>query len=99
MNTTNEALISVFSEDDLRILITAVSGYMTMKRKYKRSTEIESGVFNKVVEAWNTARELNCIETGEPFIGDGRKNKMWIPNEWNGMGIAEYKMMEALDMA
>ena len=84
MNINTEKLVSVFNQDELNALMIAVSGYMSMKRKGNRSTEIERVVFNKVVEALLVSNELNAVEVDRVPAG-GR------------MGTAEYKLAEAAE--
>lgn len=86
MQDNTEKLVSVFNQDELAALMTAVAGYMTMKRKQNRSTEIERVVFNKVVDALLVSNQLNAVEVDRVPAG-GR------------MGVAEYKMEEALGHA
>jgi hypothetical protein len=86
MNQNTQQLVQIFNQDELNTLMIAVSGYMSMKRKGNRSTEIERVVFNKVVDALLVSNELNAVEVDRVPAG-GR------------MGVGEYKMAEAMDMA
>jgi hypothetical protein len=60
MNQNTEKLVSVFSQDELSSLMTAMAGYVASKRKYGRSTGVETVVFNKVVEALLVSNYLNA---------------------------------------
>ena len=86
MNTTemNEKLVSVFTQDELAALMTAMAGYVNIKRKQGRSTGIECVVFNKVTDALLLSNYLNAevIDTK--------------PNANAPMGSAAYKAYEAM---
>jgi hypothetical protein len=86
MNTTemNEKLVSVFTQDELAALMTAMAGYVNIKRKQGRSTGIECVVFNKVTDALLLSNYLNAevIDTK--------------PNSNAPMGSAAYKAYEAM---
>jgi hypothetical protein len=86
MNQTSEKLVSIFSQTELVTLMTAVGGYMNTKRKMGKSVESETQTFNKVLEALLLSNELNAVEVDRVSAG-GR------------MGVAEYKMAEAMEMA
>jgi hypothetical protein len=86
MNQTSEKLVSIFSQTELVTLMTAVGGYMNTKRKMGKSVESETQTFNKVLEALLLSNELNAVEVDRVPAG-GR------------MGVAEYKMVEAMEMA
>jgi hypothetical protein len=86
MNQTSEKLVSIFSQTELVTLMTAVGGYMNTKRKMGKSVESETQTFNKVLEALLLSNELNMVEIDRVPAG-GR------------MGVAEYKMAEAMEMA
>jgi hypothetical protein len=86
MNQTSEKLVSIFSQTELVTLMTAVGGYMNTKRKMGKSVESETQTFNKVLEALLLSNELNAVEVDRVPAG-GR------------MGVAEYKMAEAMEMA
>jgi len=60
MNQNTEKLVSVFNQDELSSLMTAMAGYVASKRKYGRSTGVETVVFNKVVEALLVSNYLNA---------------------------------------
>ena len=76
----SEKLVSVFNQDELAALMTAMAGYINVKRKQGRSTGIESVVFNKVTDALLLSNYMNATVVER---GNGR------------MGVAEYKMSEA----
>jgi hypothetical protein len=86
MNQTSEKLVSIFSQTELVTLMTAVGGYMNTKRKMGKSVDSETQTFNKVLEALLLSNELNMVEIDRVPAG-GR------------MGVAEYKMAEAMEMA
>ena len=86
MNQTSEKLVSIFSQTELVTLMTAVGGYMNTKRKMGKSVESETQTFNKVLDALLLSNELNMVEIDRVPTG-GR------------MGVAEYKMVEAMEMA
>lgn len=82
MNITTEKLVSVFSQDELSAMMTAMAGYINTKNKQKRSTGIETLVFNKVVDALLASNYLNAVEVK--------------PDPTAPMGSAEYKAYEAM---
>jgi len=86
MNINTEKLVSVFSQDELSAMMTAVAGYVNTKRKQGRSTGVEVQAFNKIVDALLVSNYLNAVEVDRVPAG-GR------------MGTAEYKMAEAMEMA
>jgi hypothetical protein len=86
MNQTSEKLVSIFSQTELVTLMTAVGGYMNTKRKMGKSVESETQTFNKVLEALLLSNELNAVEVDRVPAG-------------GKMGVAEYKMAEAMEMA
>jgi len=86
MNQYTEKLVSVFSQDELSAMMTAVAGYMNTKRKQGRSTGVEVQAFNKIVDALLVSNYLNAVEVDRVPAG-GR------------MGVAEYKMAEAMELA
>ena len=86
MNNNTQKLVSVFSQDELSAMMTAVAGYMNTKRKQGRSTGAEVQAFNKIVDALLVSNYLNAVEVDRVTAG-GR------------MGVAEYKMAEAMEMA
>ena len=86
MNSTTQKLVSVFSQDELSAMMTAVAGYVNTKRKQGRSTGVEVQAFNKIVDALLVSNYLNAVEVDRVPAG-GR------------VGVAEYKMAEAMEMA
>ncbi len=80
MNQYTEKLVSVFNQDELAALMTAMGGYINTKNKQKRATGIETVVFNKVVDALLVSNYMNAVEV--------------VPKAGR-MGVAEYKMSEA----
>jgi hypothetical protein len=86
MNTKeiNEKLVSVFTQDELASLMTAMAGYVNTKRKQGRSTGIECVVFNKVCDALLLSNELNAV------VIDTK------PDSNAPMGSAAYKAYEAM---
>ena len=80
MNQTTEKLVSIFNQDELAALMTAMAGYVNTKRKQGRSTGVETVVFNKVVEALLVSNYLNAEE---------------ITPKAGRVGVAEYKLAEA----
>ena len=86
MNNNTEKLVSVFSQDELSAMMTAVAGYVNTKRKQGRSTGTEVQAFNKIVDALLVSNYLNAVEVDRVPAG-GR------------VGVVEYKMAEAMEMA
>jgi hypothetical protein len=84
MNSNTEKLVSVFTQDELAALMTAMGGYINMKNKQKRSTGVDVVAFNKIVEALLVANYLNAevIEVK--------------PDANAPMGSAAYKAYEAM---
>ena len=80
MNQTTEKLVSIFNQDELAALMTAMAGYINTKSKQKRATGIETVVFNKVVDALLVSNYMNAVEV--------------VPKAGR-IGVAEYKMSEA----
>jgi hypothetical protein len=80
MNQTTEKLVSIFNQDELAALMTAMGGYINTKNKQKRATGIETVVFNKVVDALLVSNYMNAEEV-TPKAGR--------------VGVAEYKLAEA----
>ena len=84
MNKTTQKLVSVFSQDELSAMMTAVAGYVNTKRKQGRSTAIETLAFNKIVDALLFSNELNSVE---------------IPTRTSGrIGVAEGKLLLAYEL-
>jgi hypothetical protein len=82
MNKTTQKLVSVFNQDELSALMTAVGGYVNTKRKQGRSTVIETLAFNKIVEALLVSNYLNAeeveVKSGRIGVAEG---KLLIANE------------------
>ena len=84
MNNNTEKLVSVFSQDELSAMMTAVAGYVNTKRKQGRSTGVEVQAFNKIVDALLVSNYLNAVEVEVK------------PNPNAPMGSAAYKAYEAM---
>jgi hypothetical protein len=84
MNQNTEKLVSVFNQDELASLMTAMAGYVNTKRKHGRSTGIETVVFNKIVDALLVSNYMNAVEVEVK------------PNANAPMGTAAYKAWEAM---
>ena len=84
MNQYTEKLVSVFSQDELSAMMTAVAGYVNTKRKQGRSTGVEVQAFNKIVDALLVSNYLNAVEVEVK------------PNANAPMGSAAYKAYEAM---
>lgn len=80
VSNTSQKLVALFNQDELASMMTSMAGYINSKRKQKRSTGIETQLFNKIVDALLLSNELNAVEL-EPSAGP--------------MGCAEYKISEA----
>jgi len=80
MNINTEKLVSVFTQDELASLMTAMGGYINTKNKQRRSTGVEVVAFNKIVDALLVSNYLNAEEV-TPKAGR--------------VGVAEYKLAEA----
>jgi hypothetical protein len=80
VSKTTTQLISLFNQDELAAMMTSMAGYINVKNKQKRSTGIETQLFNKIVDALLLSNELNAVEL-KPSAGP--------------MGCAEYKISEA----
>ena len=83
-NQMNEKLVSVFNQDELSALMTAMAGYINIKNKQKRPTGVETVLFNKIVDALLLSNYMNAevIDTK--------------PNSNAPMGSAAYKAYEAM---
>jgi hypothetical protein len=81
MNQTTEKLVSIFTQNELSALMTAMGGYINTKNKQKRPTGVETVLFNKIVDALLVCNYMNAVEM--------------VNNKTNRMGAAEYKMSEA----
>ncbi len=84
INQTTEKLVSIFNQDELSALMTAMAGYINTKNKQKRATGIETVVFNKVVDALLVSNYMNAEEIEVK------------PNANAPMGSAAYKAWEAM---
>ena len=80
MNSNTEKLVSVFSQDELSAMMTAMGGYINTKNKQKRSTGTEVVLFTKIIDALLVSNYLNAVEVE---VKPGR------------VGVAEYKLAEA----
>ena len=82
MNQTTQKLVSVFNQDELSAIMTAIGGYVNTKRKQGRSTAIETLAFNKIVEALLVSNYLNAeeveVKTDRIGVAEG---KLLIANE------------------
>ena len=78
--SNTEKLVGVFTQDELSALMTAMAGYINVKNKQKRSTGVETVLFNKIVDALLVSNYLNAEEV-TPKAGR--------------VGVAEYKLAEA----
>ncbi len=82
MNKTTQKLVSVFNQDELSSIMTAIAGYVNTKRKQGRSTAIETLAFNKIVDALLVSNYLNAeeveVKTGRIGVAEG---KLLIANE------------------
>ena len=67
MNQTTEKLVSIFTQNELSALMTAMGGYINTKNKQKRPTGVETVLFNKIVDALLLSNELNAIFLPEEF--------------------------------
>ena len=84
MNNNTQKLVSVFSQDELSAMMTAVAGYVNTKRKQGRSTGVEVQAFNKIVDALLVSNYMNAEEIEVK------------PNANAPMGSAAYKAYEAM---
>jgi hypothetical protein len=84
INQTTEKLVSIFNQDELSALMTAMGGYINTKNKQRRSTGIEVVAFNKIVDALLVANYMNAEEIEVK------------PNANAPMGSAAYKAWEAM---
>ena len=62
MTINTEKLVSVFTQDELSSLMTAMGGYINTKSKQRRSTGVEVVAFNKIVDALLASNYLNAVE-------------------------------------
>lgn len=86
MNQNTEKLVSVFNQDELAEIMTALAGYSNTKRKQGRFTGHTVQAFNKIVDALLVSNYMNAVEVDRVPAG-------------GTMGTAEYKMQEALGHA
>lgn len=84
MSINTEKLVSVFSQDELSEIMTALAGYSNSKRKQNRFTGHTVQAFNKIVDALLVSNYMNAVEV---------KVK---PDPNARMGTAEYKAYEAM---
>jgi hypothetical protein len=84
MTINTEKLVSVFTQDELSSLMTAMAGYINVKNKQKRSTGVEVVAFNKIVDALLASNYLNAVEVDVK------------PDSRAPMGTAAYKAWEAM---
>jgi hypothetical protein len=82
MNQNTQRLVSVFNQDELAEIMTALAGYVNIKRKQGRNTGTTVQAFNKITDALLASNYMNAVEVDRVPAG-GR------------MGTAEYKMAEA----
>lgn len=82
MNQNTQKLVSVFNQDELAEIMTALAGYVNIKRKQGRSTGITIQAFNKITDALLVSNYMNAVEIK--------------PNANAPMGSAEYKAYEAM---
>jgi hypothetical protein len=79
-NQINEKLVSVFNQNELAGIMTAMAGYINTKRKQGRSTGVETQAFNKIVDALLLSNYMNAVE---------------VEDRGGRVGVAEYKLAEA----
>ena len=84
MNQTTEKLVSIFTQNELSALMTAMGGYINTKNKQKRPTGVETVLFNKIVDALLVSNYMNAVEVEVK------------PNANAPMGTAAYKAWEAM---
>ena len=84
MNQNTQKLVSVFNQDELAEIMTALAGYVNIKRKQGRNTGITVQAFNKITDALLVSNYMNAEEI---------KVK---PNANAPMGSAAYKAYEAM---
>ena len=84
MNSNTQKLVSIFTQDELSALMTAMGGYINTKSKQRRSTGIEVVAFNKIVDALLVGNYLNAVEVEVK------------PDANAPMGSAAYKAYEAM---
>jgi hypothetical protein len=80
----NEKLVSVFNQDELAEIMTALAGYVNVKRKQGRSTGTTVQAFNKITDALLLSNYMNAEE-------------IEVKADANApMGSAAYKAYEAM---
>ena len=84
MNQTTQKLVSVFNQDELAEIMTALAGYHNTKRKQGRNTSITTQAFNKITDALLVSNYMNAEEIEVK------------PNANAPMGSAAYKAYEAM---
>lgn len=84
MNQNTERLVSVFNQDELAEIMTALAGYHNLKRKQGRNTTITTQAFNKITDALLVSNYMNAEEI--------------VPKSGR-VGVAEYKVLESLGHA
>ena len=83
-NQMNEKLVSVFNQDELAEIMTALAGYVNVKRKQGRATGTTVQAFNKITDALLLSNYMNAEEVEVK------------PNANAPMGSAAYKAYEAM---
>ena len=83
-NQMNQRLVSVFNQDELAEIMTALAGYVNVKRKQGRSTGTTVQAFNKITDALLLSNYMNAEEIEVK------------PNANAPMGSASYKAYEAM---
>ena len=68
MNQNTQKLVSVFNQDELAEIMTALAGYVNTKRKQGRATGITVQAFNKITDALLVSNYMNAEEL-EPKSG------------------------------
>jgi hypothetical protein len=84
MNQNTQRLVSVFNQDELAEIMTALAGYHNTKRKQGRNTAITTQAFNKITDALLVSNYMNAEEI------------VVKPNANAPMGSAAYKAYEAM---
>jgi hypothetical protein len=84
MNQNTQRLVSVFNQDELAEIMTALAGYHNIKRKQGRNTAITAQAFNKITDALLVSNYMNAEEI------------VVKPNANAPMGSAAYKAYEAM---
>ena len=80
MSKTTEQLVSVFNQDELAEIMTALAGYVNIKRKQGRNTGHTVQAFNKITDALLLSNYMNAEE---------------VTPKTGRVGVAEYKLAEA----